>query len=150
MKPKPRWLTDDEQTAWRNFTLMQLQLFALLGTELATEGLSYQDYVVLAELSDRPDRQARPTELGRQLGWEKSRVSHHLARMEARGLVVKVKCPTDQRGWFVTLTTKGRKAIAAAAPGHVAVVRRHFIDLLSPTQLRTLSSISQKVLDGLG
>ena len=145
----PRWLNQTEGDAWRSFTLMQLQLFALLGRELTACGLSYQDYGVLADLSDRPDNRARFTDLGHQLGWEKSRVSHHTARMERRGLVRRVRCETDLRGAFVEMTDEGRAAIAAAAPSHVAVVRRQFIDLLSPIQLHTLAEISRTVLDRL-
>jgi DNA-binding MarR family transcriptional regulator len=145
---RTRWLTADEGRAWRNLSLMQLQLFALLGREMS-EGLSYQDYLVLADLSDRPDGQARLNELGRRLGWEKSRISHHVTRMEQRGLVERVKCPTDQRGWFVAATDAGREAIRQAAPAHVHLVRRHFIDLLTPEQLATLDDIAQTVLDHL-
>ncbi|MEZ5141509.1 MAG: MarR family transcriptional regulator [Acidimicrobiales bacterium] len=144
-----RWLSDDEREAWKHLNLMQLQLNALLGRELADDGLSYQDYLVLAGLSDAPDNRVRLTELGCQLGWEKSRVSHHVSRMEQRGLVAKVKCPTDRRGSFVVLTDEGRRAIAAAAPGHVDTVRRHFIDLLTPEQISTLDDIARTVLDHL-
>jgi DNA-binding MarR family transcriptional regulator len=147
--PPTRWLNDDERQAWRNLSLMQLQLFALLGRELAADGLSYQDYVVMADLSDHPDGRARLSELGRRLGWEKSRLSHHVTRMEQRGLIEKVRCPTDLRGWFVALTDIGRAAIAAAAPAHVAVVRRHFVDLLTPEQLATLDTIARTVLENL-
>jgi len=143
---RTRWLNDAERHAWRNLSLMNLQLVALLGRELAGDGLSYPDYLVMAELSDRPDNRARLIELGRNIGWEKSRISHHVTRMEQRGLVARVKCATDQRGWFVQLTDTGREAIRAAAPAHVAVVRRHFIDLLTPAQLATLDEIAQAVL----
>lgn len=146
MATTTRWLSDDERRAWRNLSLMQLQLFALLGRELATDGLSYPDYLVLANLSDRPEHRARLVELGRQLGWEKSRISHHITRMEQRGLVQRVRCPSDHRGWFVAMTDAGRAAITAAAPAHVAAVRRHFIDLLTPEQLTTLDTIAETVL----
>ncbi len=95
--------------------------------------------MVLAELSDRPENRARFSELGQQLGWEKSRVSHHIARMEKRGLVERVKCVTDLRGAFIAITDAGRAAISAAAPAHVETVRRHCIDLLTPQQLKTLA-----------
>ncbi len=147
--PKTRWLSEPERRAWRNFSLMQFQLNALLGRDLAPTGLSYQDYVVLAALSDQPDGQARLVELGRGLGWEKSRISHHITRMEQRQLVARVKCPADRRGWFVTMTVQGRAAITAAAPAHVALVRRQFIDLLSVEQLATLDEIATLVLDHL-
>ena len=147
--PGTRWLNDEERRAWRNTSLMQFQLHALLGRELTADGLSYPDYLVLAKLSDQEHNQARLVELGRDLGWEKSRISHHISRMEQRRLVAKVKCPTDQRGWFVAMTDTGRAAIAAAAPAHVAVVRKHFIDLLTPDELRTLDAISTRVLSQL-
>jgi DNA-binding MarR family transcriptional regulator len=149
MAKKTRWLTEPENLAWKGLTLMQFQLFALLGRELADSGLSFQDYIVLAELSDRPDHRARLTDLGRQLGWEKSRVSHHVSRMEQRGLVAKVRCETDQRSWFITITDEGRRAIKEAAPPHVAKVREYFVDLLTAEQLRVLESITATVLQAL-
>ena len=104
---------------------------------------------MLAELSDRPGNRARFSELGQQLGWEKSRVSHHIARMEKRGLVARVKCETDLRGAFVAMTDEGRDAITAAAPSHVDTVRRQFIDLLTPLQLQSLAHMSRTVLNNL-
>ncbi len=146
---EPRWLDEEEIDAWRNLSLMQLQLGAFLSRSLANDGLSYQDYLVMADLSDRPDDQARLNELGHRLGWEKSRVSHHISRMQKRGLVAKTRCPTDRRGWFVTLTDHGRAAIARAAPAHVDAVCRQFIDLLTPEQLDTLNTVAQTVLANL-
>ena len=140
------WLTAREGEVWRNFSLLQLQLSSFLGRELTGSGLSYQDYVVLASLSDRHDRRARLNEVGRELGWEKSRLSHHITRMEQRGLVERVQCPTDLRGWFVVMTDTGRAAIEAAAPAHVAAVREHFVDLLTPAQLDALDEIATTVL----
>jgi DNA-binding MarR family transcriptional regulator len=129
---------------------MQLQLTATLSRELAhSSGLSYQDYIVLVALTDRRDGRMRAFELGRVLGWEKSRLSHHISRMVERGFVDREKCESDKRGAFVVVTPRGRKAIEAAAPGHVAGVRRHFIDLLRPAQLRSLSAIAGTVLDAL-
>ena len=108
-----------------------------------------QDYAVLVSLTDQPDGRRRPFELGRELGWEKSRLSHHLARMSGRGLVTRQKCPTDQRGWFIAITDRGRQAIEAAAPGHAATVRRLFADLLTPAQLDGLTQISDRVIKAL-
>ncbi len=146
---KTKWLTEPEKRVWKDFTLMQFQLFALLGRELAETGLSFQDYIVLAELSERPDYQARLTDLGRQLGWEKSRISHHVTRMEQRELVAKLKCPNDQRSYLITLTKDGQAAIKAAAPHHVATVRQYFIDTVTPEQLKTLGAITTAVLQSL-
>ncbi len=145
-----RWLDAKELEAWRRLLLMHLQLSATLSRELAeASGLSYPDYLVLAALTARPDGRMRAFELGGELGWEKSRLSHHIARMVERGLVRRERCETDQRGAFVVVTRQGRKAIEAAAPGHVEGVRRHFIDLLSADELDTLSAVAGRVLDEL-
>lgn len=144
------WLEPEEYAAWRGLQRMQLQLTGRLSRELALDsGLSYQDYAVLVVLTDQPDDRMRVLALGHELGWEKSRLSHHLSRMTARGLVRRERCSSDQRGAFVVVTSAGRRAIEAAAPGHVAAVRKYFVDPLTPAQLRALTSITQGVLDAL-
>jgi DNA-binding MarR family transcriptional regulator len=112
-------------------------------------GLSIQDYAVLVALSEAEGGRMRAFELGRELAWEKSRLSHHITRMISRDLVRRDKCPTDQRGAFVAITAQGRKAIAAAAPGHVSAVRRYFIDQLTDKELQTLTGISTKIATAL-
>jgi DNA-binding MarR family transcriptional regulator len=146
-----RWLDERELRAWRSLQYMQMRLEGELARELAAEsGLSYSDYVVLVGLTDRPDGRMRLFELAEVLGWEKSRVSHQVARMINRGLVTKEKCDSDRRGAFVVLTAHGRREIEAAAPGHVAAVRRLFIDRLTPSQLDAVADAAEAVLAGLG
>ncbi len=83
------------------------------------------------------------------MDWEQSRLSHQITRMIKRGLVAREECAEDGRGVFVVLTPAGRKVITAAAPHHVATVRRLVIDALSPDELATLGQISQRILDQL-
>ncbi len=129
---------------------MQVRLNAALASQLAAEStLSYADYVVLVALTDRPQGAARVLELARHLGWERSRASHHIARMAERGLVRKERCALDRRGSFVVVTEAGRRAIAAAAPGHVAAVRRFFIDALSNEQLEVLAVAADQVIGAI-
>jgi DNA-binding MarR family transcriptional regulator len=145
-----RWLDEREERAWRSMLLMQMHLTARLNHELVADaGLSYQDYAVLVALTDRADERMRLYELGTELGWEKSRLSHHISRMAERGLVSREKCESDRRGAFVVLTDAGRSSIEAAAPGHLDVVRRLFVDRLTPTQLDALADISTTVLAAL-
>lgn len=142
-----RWLTEREERGWRGLQFMQMRLEHELAHQLATEsGLSYPDYVVLVALTDRPDGRMRLFELGDTLGWEKSRLSHHVARMSDRGLVAKRPCDDDRRGAYVVITSKGRTEIAAAAPGHLATVRRLFIDQLTPSQIDAIAEIAETVL----
>ncbi len=89
-------------------------------------------------------------ELAEGLGWEKSRASHHVGRMLERGLVKRQKCTDDRRGSYVAVTAKGRREIEAAAPGHVAAVRRLFVDRLTPEQLDAIAEAAETVLAGFG
>lgn len=147
--PEVPWLSEHEARAWRALQAMQLRLEGELARQLATDsGLSYSDYVVLVALTDRPDGRMRLFELARGLGWEKSRVSHHIARMSERGLVEKRKCDSDRRGAFVGVTERGRREIIRAAPGHVREVRRLFVDRLSPDQLEAVADAAETVLAG--
>jgi DNA-binding MarR family transcriptional regulator len=145
-----RWLTEREERAWRALQFMQMRLDGELARQLAREsGLSYPDYVVLVALTDRPDGRMRLFELARDLGWERSRASHHIARMTSRGLVTKEPCTDDRRGSFVVVTPRGRSEIEAAAPGHVAAVRRLFVERLTAEQLDALGAAAEAVLAGL-
>ncbi|HEY3483757.1 MAG TPA: MarR family transcriptional regulator [Ilumatobacteraceae bacterium] len=143
------WLTRREERAWRALQFMQLRVEGELTRQLHAESaLSYPDYLVLVALTDRPDGRLRLFELASVLGWEKSRVSHQVTRMADRALVVKKRCDTDRRGAFVVITNKGRREIEAAAPGHVAAVRRVFVDRLTPQQLDAVADAAQAVLAG--
>jgi DNA-binding MarR family transcriptional regulator len=81
--------------------------------------------------------------------WSQSRLSHHIARMQGRGLVTRDECESDGRGSVVVLTDRGMRAVEAAAPGHVAAVRAHLVDRLSPDQIATLGDIAEIVVTGL-
>lgn len=145
-----RWLSEGEERAWRALQFMQMRLEGELARQLASDsGLSYPDYVVLVALTDQPDGRMRIFELAGVLGWEQSRLSHHVARMAGRGLVKKEKCDADRRGAFVVVTKRGRKELETAAPGHVAAVRRLFVDQLTPKQLAAIGDAAEAVLAGL-
>ena len=144
---EPRWLDAREQRAWRGLREMEMRLGAEVGRRLAAaSGLSVQDYGVLVVLTSQPDGSIRSYELAARLGWEKSRLSHHIGRMQRRGLVTKQRCEVDRRGWFVAITPQGRSEIEAAAPGHLEDVRELFVDLLEPAQLDVLGDITETVL----
>lgn len=147
---QPRWLSDTEQHAWRSFLRMQAQLTARLGRELQAESdLSIADYDVLVHLTDLEGGRRRILELARELDWEKSRMSHHLARMAKRGLIAREECPADGRGAFVAITPEGQAAIEAAAPRHVETVRRLVFDALTPEQVAALGAVSDRILKQL-
>ncbi len=146
-----RWLTDDEQRAWRGLITMWTQLNAELARQMAAgSDLSMSDFAVLVALTDTGGGHVRAFELARTLQWEKSRLSHQLTRMAKRGLIERGECVSDARGQFVAVTDAGRCAIEAAAPPHVAAVRRLLFDGLSPEDLAVLTRISESTLRRLG
>ena len=141
-----RWLTPAEARAWRALQHLHTPLAAALNRQLLRDSaLSSADYQVLVVLSETPSGVLRAGDLGRATGWEKSRLSHHLKRMESRRLVERQDCVTDGRGLMVAITEIGRRSIQDAAPGHVAAVRDYVIDVLTPEQLAVLAEIGETV-----
>lgn len=145
-----KWLDETEERAWRAYRRMFTLLEARLGRELAAEtGLSMADYTVLSNLVEVEGRRYRVTALADYVQWSQSRLSHHLTRMEERGLVRREQVRGDARGAYVVLTKRGLQAIAAATPAHLSGVRRHMVDLLTREQLETLGDIGQIVVGHL-
>ena len=145
-----KWLTVEEQRAWRGLLQMTSQLNARMNRQLQDDyGVSLADYDVLVALSEAPEGRLRVFEIAGALAWEQSRVSHQIARMQRRGLVARQECPADARGAFAVLTDVGRAAIERAAPAHVETVRELVFDGLSRDQLAALTAITSGVLDRL-
>jgi DNA-binding MarR family transcriptional regulator len=148
---EPRWLDGDQQRAWRGYVRMEGRLNARLNRELQDDSdLSLADFAVLVALTDVPQERLRAAELARELDWEKSRLSHHVGRMERRGLVRREDCEDDGRGQFVVLTPDGRAAIERAAPGHAAAVLDLLFAEMTPQELAALTRITERVLGRLG
>lgn len=144
------WLDDAEQAAWRTFLAMDHELFRFLDRRLqARSGISRGDFAVLVHLSEATDCTVRPSDLCRALGWEQSRMSHQLSRMERRGLLTRSRCTEDGRGAVVEVTEAGLATIAGAAPGHVGDLREVFVDVLGAGGLDQLAELSRRVLDAI-
>lgn len=145
-----RWLDDREQHVWRSFLAASSRLEAHLARRMQADAeISMADFGVLVQLSEADAGRLRAFELGGRLQWEKSRLSHHLTRMERRGLVSREDCGTDRRGAFVVLSPSGRAAVEAAAPAHVAAVRAAVFDRLTPEQVDRLGEACDVLLEGL-
>jgi DNA-binding MarR family transcriptional regulator len=147
MRSDVRWLTAQEERVWRRWLTLNARLSATLHKELHDDaGLSMPDYEVLVHLTDSQQGRIRVTDLARLLQWERSRVSHHVTRMEGRRLVQRVDCAEDGRGAFIVITSHGRAAIERAAPGHVNTVRRLVFDALTPQEVGAFATIIDKAL----
>jgi DNA-binding MarR family transcriptional regulator len=146
-----RWLTDEQQTAWRPVAALLFRLPSLLDSQLQKDaGIGHFEYMVLAHLSEAPDRAMRMSELAVLASGSLSRLSHVVARLEAKGWVRREPCPGDGRFINAVLTEAGWQKIVETAPGHVAAVQKLLIDTLTQEELSLLGAISTQVLEAQG
>jgi DNA-binding MarR family transcriptional regulator len=144
---EPRRLDDLEERAWLGFVFTRDLIAAAVGRDtLRRANLTYVEYTVLARLADAPDHRRSFAELAAALEWSQSRLSHQITRMEKRGLVAREAIPDDARRTAAVLTAQGSEVLTAAAPAHVASVRRHMIDVLDREQLAALAGIYDTLL----
>ncbi|WP_372662241.1 MarR family winged helix-turn-helix transcriptional regulator [Amycolatopsis kentuckyensis] len=143
--------TTEELRVWRGFIETAEALRAELGARLQAEsGLSPGDYTVLLALSEAKEQRLRSSQLADDVGWERSRLSHHLGRMEKRGLIRREECRTDNRGAEVVLTPEGDAAFRAATVPHLTAVRELFVDALTPEQLTAAGEVAAALRANLG
>jgi DNA-binding MarR family transcriptional regulator len=145
-----RWLSASEQRAWRAYLEATTLLFDALDRQLQRDsGIPHAYYEILVRLSEAECRSMRMSELADATRSSRSRLSHAVARLEERGWLRRVDCPTDKRGQIATLTDAGFAALEAAAPQHVEAVRKHVIDPLSAAQIEQLEQIGKALVAAL-
>lgn len=143
----PPWLSPEEADVWAKYRRLRRELHRAQERQLLRDsGLSAADYALLAPLSEAPEGLLRAKELGAEVDWERSRLSHQISRMEKRGLVAREACAEDARGSMVRLTQAGRQAIEEAAPRHAATVRRLFFDPFTDQEIRQFGEFLDRVL----
>ncbi len=144
--PEGGWLSGDEQRAWLAYIRIQLRLTYEMNRQLlADSGVSLADYDVLTALGVAEEGRMSVTVLAAQIGWERSRVSHHVRRMSTRELVTCGPSAADKRVTEVALTDRGRQVLDQAAPGHVDLVRQLFFDGLRAELIRPLTEALEGV-----
>jgi DNA-binding MarR family transcriptional regulator len=127
-----RRMTSRELRIWRALLDTTADLRRILGAQVQESNLSPADYAVLLALSEVAGHEVRSTQLAAMMKWERSRLSHHLGRMERRGLIRRDECPTDNRGAMVSLTADGADVFRRASAPHLRAIKRHFADALTP------------------
>ncbi len=138
-------LTARELAIWRSLLDTTAELRRVLGAQLQESGLSPGDYQVLLALKEADGARLRSSELAATIEWERSRLSHHLGRMEQRGLIRRDDCTTDNRGAEVSLTDSGAAAFRRASAPHLRAIKQHFVDALSSEQLEGLADVLQSL-----
>jgi DNA-binding MarR family transcriptional regulator len=136
------WLTATQQRTWTNYMQVYLRLEYEMNRQLQADfGMSLADYSVMNALSAEPGRRMQSSRLATRIGWERSRLSHQLRRMEGRGLVERVASEFDGRATDAQLTPQGWRLLRAAAPKHVASVRALFFSDLDDAAADRLADL---------
>ncbi|MFI9627016.1 MarR family winged helix-turn-helix transcriptional regulator [Streptomyces sp. NPDC052042] len=147
---EPRWLSDEEQRAWRAYLHATMLLEDHLDRQLQRDaGMPHIYYGLLVQLSQAPRRRKRMTQLAKDAKITRSRLSHAVARLEKSGWVRREDCPSDKRGQNAVLTDRGHEMLSRSAPGHVGAVRQAMFDRLTPEQVHSLGEIMQVIATGL-
>jgi DNA-binding MarR family transcriptional regulator len=150
MEPtEPAWLDDDQQRAWRAYLRGSRLLETSLDRDLLRHGVQLSEYEIISMLSEQPDRRLRMSALADMVVQSRSRLTHTASRLEKRGWVQREACVGDRRGVELVLTTEGLEAITAMARVHVASVREHLLDHLTPAQFAALGQAMEAIAAGI-
>lgn len=140
-----------ELGAWRAFLHAHARLTRRLDEELQAEhGLSLAEYDALVQLVDAPGRRLRMSALADRVVLSRSGVTRLVDRLVADGSVERSTCLTDARGAEAILTPAGVDRLRAASRTHLAGVRRHFLDVVTPEEHGAIETALDRVLEGLG
>jgi len=139
-----------ELRVWRDFVETGDHLRSLLASRLQSESdLSTGDYAVLLALSEASGKRLRSSELAAHIDWERSRLSHHLGRMESRALIAREKCADDSRGSEVVLTESGASQFRRASAPHLRAVQELFLDALTPELIGQVDELNRALREHL-
>jgi len=145
---EPRWLSDEQQQAWRRLVEVLVKVPAALEAQLQRDaGLTHMGYMVLLFLSERDDRRLAMSRLAKQASASLSRLSHVVARLEGNGWIRRERDPEDGRVQIAVLTDEGYAKVVESAPGHVEAVQQLIFDRLTPAQVRQLAKLSDALLE---
>lgn len=136
--------TASELQVWRRFVETSAALNAAMSSRMQASGVSAGDYAVMLALSEATT--LRSSDLATTIDWERSRLSHHLGRMEQRGLITRAECLTDNRGAEIALTAEGANLFRRASAPHMHAIQDLFVSRLSAQQLAALDD-AMRALD---
>ena len=142
----PRRLSVEEAELFDAFYLMRRGFDRVLDAQLQHDhGISISELEILMALVRAPGRRLRVRDLVTTIGWEKSRISHQVARMSARGFVDRESCAEDRRATYIHLTGEGRRVVVRALPEHTATIRRILFDPLTAEQQTQFLEVSRRI-----
>jgi DNA-binding MarR family transcriptional regulator len=139
-------VSQEDWEVWRDYYRAARELTHAFDRRLQDDsGISHPEYLVMVALWNAPHRKLRTGELADDLSWEKSRVSHQVTRMVARGLLERTECDTDARGVWVGLTAEGSRTLLGATRDHTQAIGDWFFDVLTDDEKHAIQTASRRM-----
>jgi DNA-binding MarR family transcriptional regulator len=135
-------LVGEELAAWRGLLRAHAALTGALDAELLeAHGLPLTSYEVLLFLAGASEGRMRMSELADSVLLSRSGLTRLVDRLARAGLLERVRCDEDARGWFAAITPRGRALFDEARDTHLSGVRRLFIARLSDEERARLGDV---------
>ena len=145
--PRSTPLSTTDDAAWRGFLRAHDTVLDKIDADLeADAGLSLGEFEVLDHLATAPEHQLRMNELAALTRLSPSGLTRRFDALVRRGWVTRSKATQDGRGILAGVTASGLSKVAEARPVHARAVRTHFLGMLNPNQVATLSAVLGDVL----
>lgn len=137
-------INEEEMRIWHMWKGTFKDIFGRVVKDMSEHtGLSDGDFGILDRLDLYGNGKLRQQELADSMDWTKSRLSHHLTRMERRDLVLRKPLETD-RGVQVIITATGKSSLDDARPIVSMAIRKHFLDLLTDQDIESITKLSKR------
>jgi DNA-binding MarR family transcriptional regulator len=141
------WLSSSELSSWLAIVRLITRLPSAIDAQLQRDAdLGMVEYMVLAILSEAPNRTMRMSELAEHISSSLSRLSHVANLVAGRHYRRREDDSSDGRFTNAVITAAGMKKLVSAAPAHVAHVRRLVVDNLSAERLRRLGQDADRIV----
>ncbi len=129
LKPK---LTQEQLSAWRAFLHAHSTMLRRIARDLEDAELPPLTwYDVLAALRDAPEgKPLKQAELAERVLLSHSGLSRLIDRIEAKGLVERVRCPGDRRSLNIQLTKDGEQMLEEMWPVYARGIAEDFLPAL--------------------
>jgi len=142
-------INQEEMKIWHLWKGTFHTIFGRIVKEMSDHtGLSESDFGILDRLVLLGEGKLRQQELADSMDWDKSRLSHHLKRMEKRGLIVRSPLDTD-RGVQVEITSEGQSALDNARPFLAKAMRQHFFEQLTDQDIEVITKLAERTQEKL-
>lgn len=143
-------LDSTRNSVWRLFLTAQVRVIDQIETKLAEAELPPLEwYDVLLTLKEAPEHRLRLSELADKVLLSRSNLTRLVDRLEKAGLLHRQPCPTDRRGTFAVLTSKGLAMQQQMWPIYAKGIVEYFASHVSDSELKVFQCVLERMLSAV-